>query len=224
MDPSQVHSSSRDLIEQGDVVACSLILCLLLCEMHDGSHRMYDTSPSRVAIAHDCLHLLIVDGKALLVVKMDVRVENIRFCRQSVTEDMPFVNGERWTFDDLRQMNVTAGQLFDWYTPVDLIEDYLLGNEVSIFFNCSERGSAWFGTRCQYTFDSTSEFHEILWDRFDAKDSLQVDVLSITHGTCYEIPADQWQSILCLDWREICDGLLTRFILGKMDCVHGFDE
>ena len=168
----------------------SLILYLLLCEISDGSRRMYDTSPSRSAIAHDCLHHLIVDDKGLFVVKMDVRIESIRFCRALIAEDMSFAHGTRWTFDDLRQMNVTAGQLFNWFAPVDLIEDYLLGNEMGIVLNCSERGGVWFGARCQHTLDSTSEFHEILWDRFDAKDSAQVDVLSITHGACYEIPTD----------------------------------
>ena len=194
----------------------SLSLCLLLCSMYDGSRRMYDSSPSRSAIAYDCLYHMITDDKDLVLIKMDVRVQHVRFCRQSsivmtadqepLTESMPVVHGERWTFDDLRQMNVTAGQLFDWFAPVDLIEDYLLGNEVGIFFNCSERGSVWFGARCQYTFDSAIELKELLWNRFDAKETVQVDVLSITNGTCYEIPTDQCQSILCLDWREICDG------------------
>ena len=194
----------------------SLILCLLFCNRCDGSRRMYDTSPSRNAIIHDCLSHMMTDDKDLLLIKRDVRVQHVRFCRQSsiamtagpepFTESMPFANGQRWTFDELRRMNVTAGQLFDWYAPVDLIEDYLIGNEAGIFVNCSHARSVWFGARCQYTFDSASELKELLWNRFDAKETLQVDVLSITNGTCYEIPADQCQSVLCLDWREICDG------------------
>ncbi|CAF4397884.1 unnamed protein product, partial [Adineta steineri] len=59
-----------------------------------------------------------------------------------------------------------------------------------------------------YTLDSYAELKDILSDRFDAKDYMEDDLLTITNGTCYLVPNDQCQSILCLDWREICDGKL----------------
>ncbi|UJR34750.1 hypothetical protein I4U23_027528 [Adineta vaga] len=161
-----------------------------------------------------------LNGENLPRLKMDIHIENIPFCRQSsIKNDHNHlsINNVQWTFNQLRQMNITYEQLFNWYVPLDIIEEYISEQSNEIFVNCSNRNNYyWFGNRCQYTFDSNQPLEEILWDRFDAKYYINHDILSITNGTCYVIPNDQCQSIICLDWREICDG--------KIDCQNGFDE
>jgi hypothetical protein len=147
---------------------------------------MYETISNNNATVFDCLYNLITTDNDLPGMKGSVRIENIPFCRQL----LPIINDE----------------LFDWYAPIDIIEEYILGKHNGIFVNCSQKGNFWFGSRCQYTFDSNDELKDILWNRFDQKDYSENDLLSITNGTCYSTSNDQCQSILCLDWREICDG------------------
>ncbi|CAF1513829.1 unnamed protein product, partial [Adineta ricciae] len=168
--------------------------------------------PSKNSIGFDCLYHWVADNNNLPKLKADTRIVAIRFCRQSTihTEDQSLsienstiTNGKQWTFSELRQMNISARQLVDWYAPLDLIEEYLLEKEIGIFVNCSRKKH--FGPRCQYSFDSAEELKEIIWNQFDTKYYSQNDVLSVTNGTCYMIPNNQCQSILCLDWREICD-------------------
>jgi hypothetical protein len=186
-----------------------IILFIFLCGICDGSRRMYETIRNKNEIAFDCLYHLITDDDHLTRMKMDVRIENIPFCRYSSTimkDNLLSPNIEQWTFDDLRQMNISAGQLFDWYAPLDIIEEYLLEKKTGVFVNCSKKENFWFGSRCEYTLDSKKDLKDLLWDRFDAKYYLKKNFLSTTNGTCYSIPNDQCQSILCLDWREICDG------------------
>jgi hypothetical protein len=202
------------------------IVIVFLYGICDGSYRMYETSHNPNATTFDCLSNLITNKDDLISIKMDIRIVNIWFCRRSSTtindavssvDHTTITNGEQWTFDRLREKNVSAEQLFDWYAPMDVIEEYLLGKEIGLFVNCSQKTTFWFGSRCQYTFDSFGDFENIIWDRFDGKDNFQNDILSITNGTCYSIPDGECQSVLCLDWREICDGKFLTEKLIKTD-------
>ncbi len=180
-----------------------------LCEICIGSRRIYETISTNNATVFDCLYNLITTDNDLPGMKRNVRVENIPFCRQLlpiINDELVSITDQRWTFDQLRQMNISVDQLFDWYAPIDIIEEYFLEKQNGIFVNCSQKGNFWFGSRCQYTFDSNDELKDIISNRFDQKDYSENDLLSITNGTCYSTSNDQCQSILCLDWREICDG------------------
>ncbi|CAF0959222.1 unnamed protein product [Adineta ricciae] len=80
-----------------------------------------------------------------------------------------------------------------------------------LFYNCS---SPWFGPRCSFAFDLENDrsLDEVVLLHFYNKPM-------ITNGsiiTCYEHLKCTWTSLLCLDWREICDR--------KMDCLDGSDE
>ncbi len=148
-----------------------------------------------------------------------------RYCRRSTlldgqhipsSENSTITNHTIFTFDDLRSMNITHSQLYNWYAPMDIIEDYLSGEKTGFFVNCSD--PLWFGSTCQYTFDSDEPLDNLIDERFDAKDTLPIDLSSFTNGTCYEISNASCESILCLDWREICDGkFLLRLLTIKFD-------
>jgi hypothetical protein len=144
-----------------------------------------------------------------------VKVEIMRFCRRSITKtssnllfakNTTIVKVPSFTFEQLREMNISTYQLLEWYAPLDMIEEYALG-ETGLFFNCSNNDKLWFGVQCEYTFNSADYFPKLVVGRQnDKKKHIPDNLLSITNGTCYIMDHNDCKAILCLDWREICDG------------------
>jgi len=119
-----------------------------------------------------------------------------------------------FTFGQLSQENVTSQQLYDWSTPIDLIEDYQQSSSnEQVFFNCTLPR---FGLTCEYELVSMTEnqtsLHEIINDYYKSNDYIPIEL------TCYiHIECDRGPTPSCLDWSEICDG--------KIDCRNdGIDE
>ncbi|CAF3733952.1 unnamed protein product [Adineta steineri] len=188
-----------------------IISISLLWNTSNGNYRIYETITKNNSTVFDCLYNLVIEGDDSPQMKKDLHIDSIPFCRQSPMKnnnDILPMNSQQWTFDQLRRMNISFKQLYNWYVPLDIIEEYLLEQSNGTIVNCSNKNNYWFGNRCQYTLDSDRPLKDILWDRFDTKDETKDDLLTITNGTCYLVPNDQCQSILCLDWREICDGKL----------------
>ncbi|UJR12115.1 hypothetical protein I4U23_016293 [Adineta vaga] len=146
---------------------------------------------------------------------------SLRYCRRltekiidrSLIDNKTTANGRHLTFNQLREMSISSNQLLDWYVPLDTIEEYVSNKETGFVFICS---NLWFGTQCEYTFDSNASFTNIVKERQTKKKHPTSDVLSITNGTCYIMHYEECKSVICLDWCEICDG--------KIDCSNGFDE
>ncbi|UJR06888.1 hypothetical protein I4U23_011177 [Adineta vaga] len=124
-----------------------------------------------------------------------------------------------FTFTELQQQNITSQQLLSWSASIDLAERYemflnnitnsLFDNE-TLFYNCTLSS---FGPFCRFTFDLEDEisFDEIVEFYFNRTDPITKDI----NTTCY-IHLKCNTSMLCLDWREICDR--------KFDCLDGSDE
>ncbi|CAF1234211.1 unnamed protein product [Rotaria sp. Silwood1] len=79
------------------------------------------------------------------------------------------------------------------------------------FDNCT---IPWFGPNCRFTFDSITEksFNEFVTIYFHSKPQIKTGAKI----TCYKYLPTCETSLLCLDWREICDR--------KIDCLDGSDE
>jgi hypothetical protein len=125
-------------------------------------------------------------------------------------------------------MNVTSQQLLDWFSPIDIVDDYasyllmetINDNNKQIYCNCSNNLS--FGKYCQYRFtigNEISTFHEIvdltlMTNALDINDLYMMNEKDST--TCYVLFNCTTYTGLCLDWREIADGLVH--------CTNGADE
>ncbi|CAF4428663.1 unnamed protein product, partial [Rotaria sp. Silwood2] len=139
-----------------------------------------------------------------------------------VDDDASLCAGQLIKFENLRHSMITTNDLFDWNAPIDtmnLYQQYLESNrslELSslTYCNCSDR--LYFGQNCQYTFHFYAPFSSIIEHRFASKDTWKLDNTIISTVTCYNgLPS--CRSLICLDWREICDG--------KIDCIeNGEDE
>lgn len=194
-----------------------LLIIIFLYGRSNAVHRMYDTTHTTINTAFDCLYNVHF-GEFSTMDQMEympsVYNEVMRYCRRlTMTSNQDLVsNGQAIPFDRLRQMGISASQLFKWNAPIDVIEEYILGKKAGVLVNCSGRGNLWFGPHCEYTFDSALTLYPLLNERFDAKKNVPESILSITNGTCYELNGVECNSIICLDWREICDGK-NKFLL-----------
>ncbi|CAF1400348.1 unnamed protein product, partial [Adineta ricciae] len=206
------------MLERMNLIA---VLLTLLCNTYDASRRMYETRTVTTAGAFDCIHDVVARVLNDHLFESNVRFHTVRFCRQSTLNPLSqqkinITHGTPITFHRLRSSNITAEQLFSWNAPMDTIEDYRSGVEVGLFMNCSQDDKYWFGPNCEYTFDSSSYFPDIVDDQFNAKEGVPDDLLTTDNSVCLETGDVECQSVLCLDWREICDG--------KIDCTNGADE
>jgi hypothetical protein len=124
-----------------------------------------------------------------------------------------------WTFDKLREKQITSKQLYEWSASIDTIEryhDYLNNFSVmmstQLFYNCTPQ---FFGQYCEYSFDWYISFPQVVTTIFQLKG---VYGPWSTNFPCYiHLPTCYFNhSIICLDWREICDR--------KLHCDDGVDE
>ncbi|CAF1013120.1 unnamed protein product [Rotaria sp. Silwood1] len=131
---------------------------------------------------------------------------------------------QKFTFAELADQSITSEQLYIWSAPLDIIERYQLYlNQRSIsktsssliamklFYNCTLPR---FGPLCQYSLDSYefrhSSLNEIIYEFYQ-------HTYEPTELTCYiHLECNRGSASLCLDWTEICDGIV--------DCQNGIDE
>ncbi|CAF4650916.1 unnamed protein product [Rotaria socialis] len=133
------------------------------------------------------------------------------------------IQGE--SFASMYEQNRTTEELLFQHASLDTIEDYEIyslnrrlnrSNPISgeqLYQRC---GPSTFGDTCQYRFLLNGRFLQIVHDTFYWKRFHHPrNILMITTGTCYrELQCEG--SVVCLDWREVCDGYVQ--------CPNGEDE
>ncbi|CAF1529423.1 unnamed protein product, partial [Adineta ricciae] len=167
----------------------------------------------------DCLYAHIeyshqIDSGAYLTLS-----HLIPFCQQFNENDKPNENVENGiSFEDLSRNGISSSQLLKWFVPIDIAEEYEINSKHSneFFYNCS---FPWFGSTCQFQLikDEEVTFGELVRFIFLERDSPSSD-LDFPIGTCYLFLKNciRGPSPVCLDWREICNGV--------NDCIDGEDE
>ncbi|CAF1220896.1 unnamed protein product [Rotaria magnacalcarata] len=128
--------------------------------------------------------------------------------------------GQSFSFGQLKGKQVQSTDLLSWNIPVDLIDTYVLSDTVldnEFICNCS---SGYFGPRCEYSFDFfvPIEFKDLVYKQLLSRPRMTYSQVNSTNVTCYQglIAQECDKTIICLDWRQICDGVL--------DCANGADE
>ena len=184
-----------------------------LCLVGDTFYQVFDSNliPESDG-TFDCL--LVVDSQVdasyylFMRSPADLYRKTHSYCRRVVSFDPTQTVSNEYsnlTFQELRSRNITSVDLYNWNAPMDIIEDYHSGTENGVFVNCSN--SLWFGSNCEYTLDSSDDLSSLIDQRFLQRLYLHDNIHWYNNGTCYEmINSNDCESILCLDWREICDG------------------
>ncbi len=195
-----------------------LVIVVYLCAVSDASRRIFDTTIiSENTNTFDCLIRPDPTEHSInyrnIISTHSEFTEILQYCRRSTLSKSHAIFSKKnltktmypsFTFDQLRSMNVTYQQLYEWYAPIDLIEEYIAGKQTGLFVNCSNTKR--FGSKCEYKFNSDENLMYIIYDQFDAKKHVPTDLSLYTNGTCYEMNNTDCESVICLDWREICDG------------------
>ncbi|CAF1540393.1 unnamed protein product [Didymodactylos carnosus] len=142
----------------------------------------------------------ILENKLIQLIPFCIRSNELLIVEDD--KDQQIIRGVQYTFEELRRLNVTGKDLLDWFIPIDLIDKYEIYLEFNLIhmtplfvYNCTK---PWFGTLCQFTFNSnSSSFNDIIKTRF-GKHSYE--------AACYTNMKCNHSVNFCLDWREICDG------------------
>ena len=180
--------------------------------------RLFNTKNILTDDDHDCFYhyTSFADGRAQQCVPYCIRSPKIS------AEYNSSCQGTNHTFLSLKNANITVSDLFTFKAPVDLIaeyERYLISGHGAdeVWCNCSQTSNRSFGDRCQYTFvfDADS-FTDVLEQLFTGKKERDARTLTNDDFTCYSLLNCTTYSGLCLDWRQVCDGM--------RDCITGHDE
>lgn len=130
------------------------------------------------------------------------------------------LHGEKWYFTELQAKRISPWDILSWSSGVEKADDYArvfydhseTFQKDSFLCNCSE---GYFGKRCEYTLLSdSSSFSKALETLFGGHIN-PLDHQKWGQILCYETLICDY-GMLCLDWRNICDGL--------QDCMNGTDE
>ena len=180
---------------------CSIIITIL-------SNAFPQINFHQTTFEQNCLRISIPE----LADSKDTQ-EILSFCLTQPIPKSSNTTDPKFTFNDLRKLNITTENLYRWSAPIDLLEQYeeylifnhsLLSNVV--FYNCTPPR---FGQQCQFEFISAPSQHlltlqEIVID-FYSTDSY----VPATSLTCYmHLECDRGSKLICLDWTEICDGIV----------------
>ncbi|CAF1317877.1 unnamed protein product [Adineta steineri] len=176
---------------------------------------------SNSSLQHDCLHVA-----AWIENEESDPYEIISYCMSEWPSQWNIKNNNQdqyFTFAQLYQLNITSEQLHLWSTPLDIIEYYelylnhrLISNTsvvmaINGFYNCTPPR---FGPLCEYSLDIHQSDHLTLNEIIH---KYYLHEYQPTTLTCYiHVECDRGSISLCLDWSEICDGIV--------DCRNGIDE
>ena len=127
--------------------------------------------------------------------------------------------GETYLFSELRSKNISISTVqYDWVATLEQVEEYSLYLRDLRFADghlcrCLQVGT--FGMNCEYQLPVGKIFEETLrWQLIMTKEN-QWAVNVYGDILCYETLQCN-SGVLCLDWREICDGV--------QQCMSGWDE
>ncbi|CAF1391740.1 unnamed protein product [Adineta steineri] len=176
---------------------------------------------SNSSLQHDCLHVAAwVDDEETDPYQI------ISYCMSEWPSQWNIEKNNQdqyFTFAQLYQRNISSEQLHLWSTPLDIIEYYelylnqlLISNTpvvmaINGIYNCTPPR---FGPLCQYSLEMYQSDHLTLNEMIH---EYYLHEYQPTSLTCYiHLECDRGSISLCLDWSEICDGIL--------DCRNGIDE
>jgi hypothetical protein len=192
------------------------LYALFMVEVIHAYILLYDIGLSDFAQYSDCIYWM-TDA-------------TMKYCRRENTTnlfnftigDNCINGGKEWSFNELATRNISPAEVLLWSSSVEEAENYahFYYNNHQEFrkkylCNCTRPGT--FGLKCEYELlHEATTFEDAIKFQFERKIE---DVLG-THRygniLCYEPVFECDYGLLCLDWRNICDG--------EQQCIDGTDE
>ncbi|CAF2667080.1 unnamed protein product [Rotaria sp. Silwood2] len=172
----------------------------------------------------DCLDYHVYGGKLAYQELRDLTNEVIPYCFRPANHVDEFLIeaslnplSQSLSFQELRMANSTSQELLLWSVSISVTEQYQLYlNEPKLslnmyFYNCTE---PWFGLLCQYSFefDEQMSFDKIVNTTFHGRTSYIKSSDITVQVPCYALlKYHRNGQVWCLDWCEVCDGILDCF-------------
>ncbi|CAF2743737.1 unnamed protein product [Rotaria sp. Silwood2] len=130
----------------------------------------------------------------------------------------------RHTFYELFQLGYNATDLLKWYVPIDDVEQYAAyqannSNNMSNLndnFICNCSHPSIFGRYCEYQLYQGETISEAIERQFRHRQTNMFGSQMHERRSCYTTLDTCDSGLLCLDWRQICDG--------EQNCIYGIDE
>ena len=134
----------------------------------ESDYRLYHSHYAISNNDHDCFYRYenSFNGLAHHLVPYCIRSSPINLNKKCL--------GTPYTFDQLRSNNIKSENLYQWFAPIDIIDNYatyLLTETINkqseqIYCNCSDRRS--WGTHCQYEFTGQKKLARHVNSKFRA--------------------------------------------------------
>jgi hypothetical protein len=153
----------------------------------------------------------------------------MKYCIRTDTFDIPinedcFGDSKKWTFHDAVKQNITPNEVIMWSSSIENADNYakfyyggnyLESDQESFLCNCSRPGT--FGPICEFElYHNTTTFEDAIKAQFEEKKDDRWGIQRYGDILCYETIFECDYGLLCLDWRDICDG--------EQQCMDGTDE
>ena len=193
-----------------------LLIILHVISLTQSDVQLYNTEDSPSLEFYDCIHY--IDDSTVKYCRRPGMVTDLSRHHQSCS-----TVSERMTYADLQRLNVSPNEVLMWSSSVEKADDYaayLLGqsfllNTGSTFLcNCSDPST--FGKFCEYQlFFNSQSFYETISTQFQLKSKDIYSSQIYGNILCYTTLECNY-GLLCLDWRNICDG--------AQNCMDGVDE
>ena len=132
------------------------------------------------------------------------------------------MGGKKWTYKELLEHNITPWEVLWWSSSIEKVDDYarvfyhqsMMDLPHRFLCNCTVEGS--FEKNCEY---------ELLFDRTSFNKAVMITLEHKVNHRHHQLLGSIWcyttllscnYGMLCLDWRNICDG--------QQECMDGRDE
>ena len=193
-----------------------LVLIFFLINLIDVHVLVYDTEVSDVAQYAVCIYW-VTDA----TFKYCIRGNQFTDYTNKLSDDCTD-GSEKWFFHDLLKQNISPAELLSWSSGVQMTDDYAdyyYNKRISLteefLCNCSLPGT--FGLRCEFEFlHEALTFEDAIVSQFEQKREDRMGMQRHGNILCYEAVFECDFGLLCLDWRNICDG--------EQQCMDGTDE
>ncbi|CAF1558258.1 unnamed protein product, partial [Adineta ricciae] len=151
--------------------------------------------------------------------------ESINLQRTMDNNSVCFNHGIKYSFHLLNILGIEPREILYWNSGIESVDSYAaylnsLNHYTSSNYdkdmflcNCIKIGT--FGKFCEYNFMSYSTFEETFQYQYNIKRLHRFGSQYVGNRTCYKTLECNY-GLLCLDWRNICDG--------KQQCMDGLDE
>ncbi|CAF4466479.1 unnamed protein product, partial [Adineta steineri] len=127
-----------------------------------------------------------------------------------------------WLYTDAIKQNISPTEVLTWSSSIEYADDYAhfyynnqSASNDKFLCNCTQQGT--FAPRCEFELlHETITFEDAIKSQFAQKKQDRWGIQRSGDILCYNTVFECDYGLLCLDWRNICDG--------EQQCMNGTDE